>query len=215
MENGKVMVVISEICLTILAILGWFSLTVQFYLNITSNVASVPEIIIRYFSYFTLDTNFIVAACCTVLLLKSNSRWIRFISNQKTLTAVTVYIVIVGIIYNLILRVLWNPEGLQKVIDELLHSVIPLLFFVYWLFFVSKNQLDWRDVFLWLIYPLVYTVFIMIRGNFSEFYPYPFINVKELGIHKALINAVGIAFFFLVVSLLFVAIGKLLNRKNI
>lgn len=200
--------------LTVLALLGWFALATQFYINMTSNLAPLPELLIRYFSYFTIITNLIVAICCTTLVINPNSNWGRFFSKQKTLTAITVYIVVVGLIYNVILRFLWKPEGLQMIVDELLHSVIPVLFLLYWLFFVFKDQLNWKDVLPWLIYPLVYTVLILFRGSLSGFYPYPFINIGELGIEKALINAVGIAIVFLVLSLLFVAIGKLLNKKT-
>lgn len=200
--------------LTVLALSGWFALVTQFYINMTSNLAPVPELLIRYFSYFTINTNLIVAVCCTNLVINPNSNRGSFFSKQKTLTAVTVYIVVVGLIYNVILRFLWKPEGLQMVVDELLHSVIPVLFLLYWLFFVLKDQLNWKDVLPWLIYPLVYTLFILVRGSVSGFYPYPFINIGELGIEKALINAVGIAIVFLLLSLLFVAIGKLLNKKR-
>ncbi|MFZ5976285.1 MULTISPECIES: Pr6Pr family membrane protein [unclassified Hydrotalea] len=33
----------------------------------------------------------------------------------------------------------------------------------------------------WLIYPLLYLVYILIRGSFSGFYPYPFVNVLQIG----------------------------------
>lgn len=198
----------------IIAILGWFALTAQFYINITSGVAAAPEIIIRYFSYFTLTTNLIVAVCCTALAFNPGSGWGRFFSRHTTLAAITVYIVIVGIIYNVILRFIWNPQGLQMIVDELLHSVIPVLFLLFWLVFGLKNNLKWRDVFRWLLYPLIYIIFILARGAVSGFYPYPFINVHQIGLEKALINAFGITIAFVVTSLIVVAIGKFMNKKS-
>ena len=105
--------------------------------------------------------------------------------------------------------------GLQKLVDELLHSVIPLLFLVFWGFYVSKTQLVWRDVFPWLIYPLTYVILIFARGSVSGFYPYPFIHAGSLGYEKAITNAVGIAIAFLVVSLLFIGIAKLITKKSV
>jgi hypothetical protein len=203
-----------KIYLAVLAILGWFALAAQFYINITSGVAGTPEIVTRYFSYFTITTNLLVAVCCTTLLLTPHSGWGRFFSRPTTLTAIAVYILIVGLIYNLILRFLWKPEGLQRVVDELLHSVIPVLFLICWLLFVVKDQLKWKDVLPWLLYPLVYIVFIFIRGAASGFYPYPFIDVSQLGLQKTLINAVGIAIVILVASLLLVGIGKFMGKSN-
>ncbi|MDB5012982.1 MAG: hypothetical protein JWQ25_1184 [Daejeonella sp.] len=197
-----------------LAIFGWFALTGQFYINMTSGVAPIPELVIRYFSYFTILTNLLVAICCTSILIIPSSAIGKFFQKAKTLTAITVYILIVGLIYNFILRFLWKPEGLQLIVDELLHSVIPILFIIFWLLFVVKSQLTWKHVFPWLIYPSAYVFFIFIRGFSSGFYPYSFINAGALGTQKAVMNAAGIALIFLIVSLLFIVIAKITNRKN-
>ena len=200
-----------KIYIAILALLGWFALIAQFYINITSKIAPISELIIRYFSYFTIITNLLVALCCTSLTVNSNSKWVDFFSRQKTLTAITVYIVIVGIIYNVILRSLWNPNGLQLLVDELLHSVIPAMFLIYWFVFVSKFKLQWNSFLPWLIYPVAYIIYILILGFFYGFYPYPFINVAEIGLQQALINTVGITMAFIVISLLFIGFGRLMN----
>ncbi|MFZ1517670.1 MAG: Pr6Pr family membrane protein, partial [Ignavibacteriaceae bacterium] len=94
-----------------LALAGWFALVSQFYININSKVAALPELITRYFSYFTILTNLIVAIYCTVLLLNPRSKPGTFFASYRTSTAITVYILIVGIIYNIILRFIWNPQG--------------------------------------------------------------------------------------------------------
>jgi len=202
-----------RIYLFLIALLGWFALITQFYLNLNSGVASTGEIIIRYFSYFTLLTNLLVAVCCTCLLLAPTSKWGRFFSKTKTSTAVTVYILIVGLIYNTILRFIWNPTGLQMMVDELLHTVIPLMFLFYWIIFANKSGLKWKDIFPWLIYPLVYLIFVLIRGSFSGFYPYPFIHAGNLGMQQTLINALGVTALFVVVSLMFIWIARMTESK--
>jgi hypothetical protein len=199
-----------KLFLFFIAVAGWFALIAQLYLNLTSHIASIPELITRYFSYFTILTNLIVAVCCTSLLLFNNN---NFFAKPKTLTAITVYIVIVGIIYNVILRSLWNPQGLQKIVDELLHTVIPVLFFLFWILFVPKGSLQWQNIFPWLIYPLIYLVLVLIRGTLSGFYPYPFIDVNKLGLSKTIINSLGITSIFLIISLVFIAIDRMMKRK--
>jgi hypothetical protein len=200
--------------LIVLFIAGWFALVAQFYLIILNKVAPVSETIIRYFSFFTVLTNLIVVVCCTFLLLKPTSHAANFFSQPVTLTAIAVYISVVAIVYNSILRFLWKPEGLQLVVDELLHPVIPVLFVIMWLLFIRNGALKWRDIYVWLIYPLVYIVYILIRGALSGFYPYPFINVTELGYNTVLINSVGLLLVFLFFSLLFVAIEKLRSKNK-
>jgi len=195
--------------------LGWFALAAQFYINATLKANPVHEMIIRYFSYFTIQTNLLVVICFTCLLVSPRSKWGQFFSRQQPLTAIIVYILIVGLIYNTILRFLWAPQGLQKTVDELLHTVIPVLAFVYWLLFAAKNRLQWKNILPWLIYPFAYIFYVLIRGSISGFYPYPFINTMQLGLNKVLVNSLGIATVFVLMSLALVFIGKTLTSTRV
>lgn len=203
-----------KIFFVILVILGWSALTAQFYIIIVNRVALIGETVIRYFSFFTILTNLLVAICCTLLLLIPSSPGGRFFSRATTLTAIAVYISVVSIIYNIILRFLWKPEGLQLIVDELLHTIIPIVFVAMWFIFTNKATLKWQNIFSWLLYPLIYIVYILMRGTSSGFYPYPFINVTELGYGRVLINSVGMLFVFLFLSFLFVGIAKLRTNKS-
>lgn len=202
----------AKLLLGAICLLGWFALIGQFYLIILNRGTSIPEIVIRYFSYFTILTNILVAICCTILLTNRNSKIKSFFLRQNTLTAITVYITIVGLVYNFILRFLWNPQGLQRIVDELLHSVIPLLFIVFWLLIVPKGKLYWKSVLAWLLYPLIYLVFVLLRGIPSSFYPYPFIDVKKIGYPQTFINSSGMLLAFLAISILFLIANRF--KKN-
>ncbi|MEP6584422.1 MAG: Pr6Pr family membrane protein [Ginsengibacter sp.] len=201
-----------KICLLALVVLGWFALAGQFYLIILNRVTSIPGTIIRYFSFFTILTNFLVAVCSTVLLVNKN-RWHQFFSNAKTITAITVYITVVGLVYNVILRFLWSPEGFQSLIDELLHTAIPVLFILFWIFFMPKAGLKSKDILPWLLYPFIYVIYILIRGAFTGLYPYPFIDVKELGYNKVLLNSGMLVIVFVVFSLLFVGVDHYFKKQ--
>jgi hypothetical protein len=198
-----------QVYAAIIAIFGWTAVILQFYLILLNRTTSVAETIVRFFSFFTILTNILAAACCTWLWLKPGSSRGQYFSRPGTLTAITVYITIVGLVYNLVLRSYWEPRGLQQIVDELLHSVMPSLFLIFWIVLVPKGKLQWKEVFPWLIYPLVYIVFIIVRGALSGFYPYPFIDVNKIAYHEALINTAGLLIGFLVLSLLLVGIGKL------
>jgi len=204
----------AKLSLAIIAILTWFAVIAQFCININSGAESYSLLILRFFDYFTITTNITVAVTCTIIFLKQGNGWGKFFSKQQTLTAVTVYILVVGLIYNLILRVLWKPEGLQMIVNELLHSVIPVLFLLYWLVFAPKDQLKWKNAWSWLLYPLVYTIYVFIFGAITGFYPYPFVDLTQLGPGKTLINVAGVAILFLAFSYLLIAIAKFLSRKN-
>lgn len=193
---------------------GWFALITQLYLIIVNNQIPVTESVARYFSYFTILTNIMVALCFTLLSLNFNKKEDLFYPKSNILAAVTVYISVVGIVYNLILRFTWQPKGLQLVVDELLHTFIPILFMVYWLIFAPKSTLKWSDAFIWLIYPFVYLIFILVRGAFSGFYPYPFIDVDKIGSNNVLLNSFYLLIVFLVLSLILILIGKLIANRQ-
>jgi hypothetical protein len=201
--------------LVVMALCGWFALLSQFTLNINSGIAPLPEIIIRYFSYFTILTNILVAAYCTILLLNPGSRLGRIFSRLTVVTAITFYIVIVGVTYNLILRSLWDPQGLQKIVDELLHTIVPALFLLYWLIFIPRTGLRWSSVLPWMVFPLLYIILALIRGSFSGFYPYPFVDVGLYGLGQVLLNSLLFTMAFFILGFLFVGVAKLLAAKNI
>ena len=200
--------------LLLLAIAGWFGLIVQFDFLMEGKAAPVPELLIRYFTFFTILTNLLIAVGSTIISLMPRSGWGKFFSKATTLTAMTVNIVIVGAVYNLLLRSLASFHGIQSLANELLHLVIPVLFFMFWLIVVPKGRLKWSNVWLWMIYPLVYLAIVLIRGELSGYYPYPFLNVTKLGYPQTLLNCGGVAAVFIIISLIFVGIGKLTGKKT-
>ncbi len=191
-----------------ITIITWLMLLLQFYLQIENRSTSVAEAIIRYFSYFTILTNLLVAVSFTSLLLP-DSRWNSFFSRNTVLTAVTLYILIVGLVYNIVLRSQWNPQGLQLIADNGLHTITPLLTLFYWFAYVHAKDIKWQQTVTWLIYPFLYLTYALLRGAFSNFYPYFFINVDQLGYSKALLNAGFVTLAFLAVALLLLGTGKI------
>ncbi|WP_292008283.1 Pr6Pr family membrane protein [Chryseobacterium sp.] len=194
----------------IICSIGWFAIIVQYYLMIENTLLPFSETTVRFFSFFTILTNIIVAVYFTKQLFTSFSGS----SNSNFLTAITVYILIVGIIYQVILRSSWNPTGLQRFVDELLHGVIPFLTLVYWYLYGKKSGLKYGNMIKWAIYPLIYLFYILIRGGFSGFYPYPFVNVSEIGIAQTLVNSFYVLIFFIIVSGLLISIGRFIGIKR-
>ncbi len=203
-----------KIFLAILSCFAWFALIPQFFITMSNDQAPWFENFIRYFSFFTLLTNAMVAIYSTVLLIAPNSSWGRFFARTGTATAIAVYITIVALISNTVLRGLIQFEGLQKILNEVQHVIVPVLFVLYWCVFVNKNSLRWKDFLPWLWYPFIYLLFVLIRGSFSNFYPYPFIHLGNLGLQQTLINSVGVGILFILVSLVFISIGKLWSRRK-
>ena len=199
-----------------IAILGWFALLLQFYLIIAVSYArasSILEAVTNYFSFFTILSNILVALGLTCRLAAPDSSSGRFFARTSVASGIAVYIIVVGGVYSLVLRQLWNPEGLQKLADILLHDIVPVLYATYWLIFVARTPLSWKSIIYWLIYPLAYLFYTLIRGAFSNWYPYPFVNAQEIGYHRVLFNSMLVLGGFLVVSVVVVGLGKFLRAR--
>ena len=199
-----------KIYVAICGAIAWFALLLQLHLIIVNRKLSVPATVVQYFSYFTILTNILAAVCFTSLLFKPPAS--RFFVKPKTLTATAVYITIVGAIYNMVLRQLWQPQGWQLLADNLLHTVVPVLFVLYWIFAVPKQDLRWKDFLPWLIFPFIYLVYVLMRGAITNLYPYPFVDVATHGYTKVLANSGWIMMGFILVSLLFIGLGKIMAR---
>lgn len=197
------------------AVMAWMAVNLQFVLMVNNRVAPVSETIIRFFSYFTILTNTLVALSFTSLTGAFGEKWKQFFSKATTVTAVTVYILMVGIVYNLVLRWQWHFTGLQKWVDEMLHLVIPLFSLAYWYFFASSASIKWKDGFKWMLYPFIYCIYILIRGGVSGFYPYPFMRVNELGYTRVFINCMFVTLAFFLVSMILIGAGKMAGKKKL
>jgi hypothetical protein len=190
------------------AIIGWFAVITQYYLMIENNLVSLPEATVRFFSFFTILTNTMVAVYFSALWMNFYTGRPGRLNKPGTLTALTVYILAVGLVYQIILRSTWEPTGMQMVVDELLHTIIPLYVLLYWFLYEEKYALTWSELPKWLLFPLGYFVFILLRGTYSGFYPYPFVHVQQLGYPKVMVNSLFILLLFLVLSGILLTLGK-------
>ncbi|BCX66362.1 Pr6Pr family membrane protein [Pseudomonas izuensis] len=197
------------------AILGWAGLSIQMYLIFHSRwtlAASLLGGLVSFFSYFTVLSNTLVATVLTCELTARESAARRWFLQPWVSSGIAVSIAVVGLVYSLLLRHLWHPEGWQWLADELLHDVMPLLFLVYWWCWVRKGTLRLRHIALWMIYPLVYFAYSMLRGHLLATYPYPFIDVGKLGYPQVFVNAAGLLAGFVLIGLIAVGLDRHRSR---
>ncbi|MGH6834785.1 MAG: Pr6Pr family membrane protein, partial [Methylocella sp.] len=125
-------------------------------------------------------------------------------------SALVVYIILVGGVYAVLLRNLWHPHGLQLVADIMVHDAIPFLYPLYWLVFLRKGSLRWSDPAWWLVYPILYFLYSMLRGAAYGTYLYPFFNATQLGVARALVNGAGLLALFFWLGVVLTAIDRAL-----
>lgn len=179
---------------------GGFALVLQLLLTVQrtrSLGGSVLGGVWIYLDYFTILTNALAAAA---LLVAARGRDGSVLLRAHSVTAIAACMLIVGLVYNLLLRSLWQPTGWQRLADELLHVAMPLLFLAYWWLATTRATLRWRALLPWLLYPLGYLAYALARGMADGRYPYPFLDVGALGLPHVMANAAGVALAFVVVG---------------
>lgn len=187
-------------------VITWFALVLQLIL--------LKESIYNFFSYFTILSNLLIAISLTSEIFFPTAKIAKFLSSPTTKSAIALYILIVGLVYNLVLRGIWEPKGWQLVADNLLHVVIPLIYFIYWILFNQKNTLNWKNSIAWSYFPLAYLIYSLIRGHFVGWYPYPFLDVAKFGLSQVLINAGFVIIVFIIFSLAMIGFNKSIGSKK-
>jgi hypothetical protein len=201
---------------SLIAVLAWVGFAAQSDITIGRMLfrgLGMIDGIERISAYLTNLTTLVVAISFSFVAMRARSAPGRFFRKPPVLTAVVVYIVFVGIAYNTLLRHLWTPYGYRALLNELLHTVVPLLCTLYWLLFVPRFHLLLRDCLFWLIYPVGYLLVTLWRGSETDFYPYPFINVSELGYERVLINALLLLLGLFLLMGVFIAINHRRPRR--
>ena len=202
-------------------IIVWLTIAIQFVLIIQNRVTGIPETVIRFFSFFTILTNGLVALYFTAKLFNVRNKLFRMLRKEAAITAVTTFILVVGIVYQVVLRSIWEPTGIQRMVDELLHTIIPIYFFIYWVVSLKNikaefnSQIHIRPILYWLAYPGLYIVFILIRGYFSGYYPYPFLDVGEIGYQNVLQSIVIILAGMILQMIVLVVLGRFIQKMKV
>lgn len=197
------------------AVLGLAALALQLYVlfvNATALGRTPAGIVVQFFSYFTILSNILVVLC--YLGARFGGRLGQFFAGMGVKTAIALYIAIVGLVYVIVLRPLWNPEGLAKLADVALHYVTPLVYLAYWLVFVDKAKLRYADVAAWLIFPIAYCAYALVRGAFVAIYPYPFLEANKIGYAHVAMNILVLVVLFALIGFVIVAAGRAIARRK-
>lgn len=148
--------------------------------------------------------------------------------------AITVYITITCLVYNLILAKSAgsSPPPAGSIIvpliggtlsNDLLHIIAPVMAILDWLLFDAHGNLQWRYPLQWLVYPLAYLAFVLIRGLLVTgpylypdlHYPYPFLNVDVIGYGGVALNTLIYGIAFWLIGIAFVSVDRALVRFNL
>ena len=140
--------------------------------------------------FFTNQSNIFVDVFLILYAfgLFGNGALYRITHNETLRCAITLNILVTGIIYCGVLLP-FQSSGFpmeahiwfSNVVNIWAHMVVPFCFTAFWFFPLDEKPLPpVKTALLCLIYPLCYFIFSVIRGAFAHFYPYPFLNSRQL-----------------------------------
>lgn len=200
----------------LVALVSASSLLLQYVLLVQSTLDTVGPILasVRYFSYFTILANLLATAVAVAAMSGNAGAAGRFLARPRVRGGVALYIGVTGIVYFTILRHLWQPQGAQWWADSGLHYATPLLYLWWWLACVPHGRLSWGDVPRWLVLPAAYLLWSFARGAWVHEFPYPFLDLDQLGFQAVLRNCLGVFGLFVGLSALLLLVDGGLGRRH-
>jgi hypothetical protein len=184
----------------VVAAVAWFSLVLQLALVLTGEAVLVEEDppgtaarIYRFFAYFTIQSNILVALSSTVLArdpLLDRPAW------RVVRLAGIVGITVTGLVHFFLLRPLLDLDGASWAADKLLHMVVPVLAIAAWAWAGPRPRFTWREAAYALAWPLAWLVWTLGVGQVDGWVPYPFLDATEEGWGSVVVVSAGITALF-------------------
>lgn len=144
---------------------------------------------VNFFSFFTVLSNVatvVVMAWAVVWFLTRRDASTEPRALAVSIAAVSSYMIVTGIVYNVLLRNIVLPQGGEPIpwSNEILHVVGPVFLLADVFLAPHRRLLRWRAIGEIVIFPIVWVLYTLIRGPLttspitgdSWWYPYPFLN---------------------------------------
>jgi hypothetical protein len=199
----------AAVCWAVLAVVVALSVVTEFgriLVLAADDGAPVLTRVIRFFSYFTIQSNVLVLALAVTLARapdRDGDRW--RVLRLDALLGIT----ITGLVYAVVLAPTLHPEGLGWWTNAGLHYVSPVATLALWLFAGPRPRVAGATVARALVWPVLWIGYTLAHGAVSDWYPYPFLDAGDLGYAVALRN-LG---FVVLLALLFLLAFRAADRR--
>jgi hypothetical protein len=171
--------------------------------------------VVNLFLFFTILSNVLagVTAAALALAPPRTDRPAGLLGRVARFDAVLA-VTVTAAVYHTLLASLYHLVGAEAFADQLFHTVVPAMTVLGWLLFGPRDEVDRRVVAWSLAYPLAWLAMALVRGAIIGWYPYPFVDVLELGYGRVAVNAVGVTLLFLVLAAAYAGLDRLLIRSR-
>lgn len=160
----------------------------QLVYSLSFDLPDVPFFLVNFFSFFTIQSNVLAAASLLVGAWFCFTRPIDPAWFNLALAATVTYMATTGVVYNLLLRqVSLDQASTLGWSNEILHLVAPIYMVLVWLFSPGRTAVPWNRLWVVAVYPVVWSMYTMLRGAVTGWYPYPFLDPAQPGGYGAVV----------------------------
>jgi hypothetical protein len=168
--------------------------------------------IVNFFSFFTILANVFVSIVFVVSAFRLAQGKRPSPTDDILRGASVLYMAITGIVYSLLLSGIDVDLSLPWV-NLQLHYIMPIVVVLDWLYQPQLSKLTVKRIVPWLIFPLLYLVYTLVRGPVMNWYPYPFLDPANVGGYGGVaLYCAGILGALFVASFLLMKLGNVLRR---
>ena len=107
----------------------------------------------------------------------------------------------------------FEAHGLNKAVLYINHLVTAVLLMIDNIISIRPQTYKWNLHLWWLIYPVVYLIFSIIEGIYSNQFRYYFLNFKELGLGYYIQVIILLVFVFVIIGSFIIFINKIFRPK--
>lgn len=146
-----------------------------------------------FFSYFTVEANTLSVASLVVgsFAIAVGHRSVRLdyargaVALYMTTTIIIFIVLLSGYPASELTAVPWD--------NTVLHYIMPIAIIADWLFATRVEAVPYRKALLWLVFPLAYLLYSLVRGPIANWYPYPFMDASKNGYGVVVVTSLVIA----------------------
>jgi|GEM_PF-3729505 len=185
------------------------------------------------FSYFTIQSNILVALLALFLIISDIIYYVKKKEiSSKVPFSITLIIIIniflTGLIYLAVLLPINLRDGTMIMgsamfANLILHGLIPILSVLLFIFFIKKKEMKYKFFLVFLIYPIVYWVFTLLRSltgikfMTDSLYPYPFLDplYHNQGFGMVLLFVEALLVVFFLAGILIIWVSNKIHKKDL
>ena len=167
---------------------------------------------LNFLSYFTIQSNTIGA----VVFLLGAARFRRpatpgwdLVRGASALNMTVTYVVFALLLADT------DVDVTHEWVNTVVHVLFPLVVMADWVVDPPANEVSTRGSLAWLVYPLAWLAYTMVRGPIAGWYPYPFLDPANGVDGTVALYVAGIFVFGVVVATILRLVGNALRARRV